>query len=74
MAQNYYDVLGITRDATVEDSSGVWVHRPVHMLLVAIPVLLIQSLQEIKRAYKKAALTHHPDKATGFHGFCMYIQ
>lgn len=35
MAQNYYDILGITRDATAE---------------------------EIKRAYKKAALTHHPDK------------
>eukprot|EP00913_Durusdinium_trenchii_P018004 g16918.t1 len=48
------------------------------MLLVAIPVLLIQSLQEIKRAYKKAALTHHPDKGGdedkfkecgGFHRF-----
>ncbi|CAE7770354.1 dnajc27 [Symbiodinium pilosum] len=35
MAQNYYDILGITRDATAE---------------------------EVKKAYKKAALTHHPDK------------
>lgn len=35
MAQNYYDVLGVSRDASIDD---------------------------IKKAYKKAALSHHPDK------------
>lgn len=35
MAQNYYDTLGVARDASID---------------------------EIKRAYKKAALAHHPDK------------
>lgn len=35
MASNFYDILGISRDATAD---------------------------EIKKAYKKAALAHHPDK------------
>lgn len=35
MASNYYDVLGVSRDSSVD---------------------------EIKKAYKKAALLHHPDK------------
>lgn len=35
MAQNFYDILGVARDASVD---------------------------EIKKAYKKAALQHHPDK------------
>jgi len=35
MASNYYDILGISRDSSIDD---------------------------IKKAYKKAALAHHPDK------------
>jgi DnaJ family protein C protein 27 len=35
MAQNFYNILGVSRDASVDD---------------------------IKKAYKKAALAHHPDK------------
>jgi DnaJ family protein C protein 27 len=35
MAQNCYDILGVSRDSSIDD---------------------------IKKAYKKAALTHHPDK------------
>jgi len=35
MAQNFYDVLGVSRDASADD---------------------------VKKAYKKAALAHHPDK------------
>lgn len=35
MSQNFYDILGISRDSTIDD---------------------------IKKAYKKAALAHHPDK------------
>ena len=52
MAQNYYDILGITRDATAEE-------KIVH---AAGSYACRSAEQEVKKAYKKAALTHHPDK------------